>query len=224
MNRAPKIMKTSHLFARLAAGTLVAGLLVCLGGLTGCLSRPALKKQTFAFDVIPFSATNALGSDRILGIRTLQIAPPFEGRSLVYRNGENAYERDPYAEFLDEPNNQLITAVRGWWQVYGGFSAVVEPDSALKPNLVVEICVNRLYGDFRQPERPLAVLSMRFVFFDAPHGIPGKLLLQKEYARSIPLSQSNAAALVGGWNQALAEVLKQVSADLRPAELGRGNF
>jgi len=217
MNRSPNSKKISHRFRRLVAGNWVAVLLVCLGTLTGCLSRPALNKQTFAFDVIPVSATNAQSSDRVLAIRTLQIAPPFEGRQLVYRTGENAYERDPHAEFLDAPTDQLLAEVREWWQVNGGFGAVVEADSALKPNLVVEITVTRLYGDFRQPERPLAVMSMRFMFFDAPHGIPGKLLLQQEYARSIPLSRPNATALVVGWNQALAEILSQVSSELKPA-------
>jgi len=42
-------------------------------------------------------------------------------------------------------------------------------------------------------------------------------LLQQEYARSIPLSRPNATALVVGWNQALAEILSQVSSELKPA-------
>jgi cholesterol transport system auxiliary component len=172
---------------------------------------------------MPIAVTNADASGRILGIRKLQIAPPFDGRSLVYRTGEFACERDPYAEFLDLPADQLLAAMRAWWQANGHFRAVVEPDSALKADLLVEISVTQMFGDFRQPERPLAVMSLRFAFFDVPHGIPGNLVFQHEYDRKISLPTPTATALVAGWNQALTGILAQVSSDLRPAELGGKN-
>ncbi len=130
----------------------------------------------------------------MLGIRHLQIAAPFEGKSLVYRTGDFSYVRDPYAGFLESPADELMAPVRGWLRSNGGFSAVVEPGSALKPDTFVEISVSQLFGDFRQPEHPTAVLTMRFVFFDAPNGIPGKVLLQQEYSRGIPLKAPTAAA------------------------------
>src|SRR5271163_889849 len=93
-------MKTSHIRSRWAASNFATFLLVCICGLTGCISRPALNKQTFAFSAPAISATNVVAINRVLGIRNLQIATPFEGRSLVYRTGEFSYVRDPYAEFL----------------------------------------------------------------------------------------------------------------------------
>jgi hypothetical protein len=55
---------------------------------------------------------------------------------------------------------------------------------------------------------------MRFVFFDATNGVPGKAIFQQEYSRSIPLNAPTAAALLEGWNQALAEIMAEVSSDL----------
>jgi len=54
------------------------------------------------------------------------------------------------------------------------FAAVSELGSSLKPNILAEIEVTRLYGDFRQPQSPIAVLTMRFLFFDAPKASPEK--------------------------------------------------
>src|SRR5271170_10650 len=208
-------MKISQILSRKAANIFVAFLLVGICTLTGCLSRPALDKQTFAFSLPAIAATNVVAGDRVLGIRNLQIAAPFEGRSFVYRTGEFSYVHDPYAEFLEPPAEELIPPVRGWLRGNGDFSAVVEAGSALKPDTLVEVSVNQLFGDFRQPEHPAAILTMRFVFFDATNGVPGKVILQQEYSRNIPLSTPTAATLMEGWGQALSEILAQVSSDFR---------
>ena len=190
-------------------------------GSSGCLSRPALKIETFAFNTPTDETTNNAARSRVLGIRKLEIAAPFEGRSLVYRMGEFSYVRDPYAEFLEAPAEELMNPVRESLRRQGHFKAVVESGSALKPDTLVEIYINQMFGDFRQPERPLAILTMRFTFFDAPNGVPGRVILQQEYSRSVSLNAPNAAALMKGWNQALAEILAEVSLDFRNSEAGK---
>ena len=211
-------MKTSHFLSFWAARIFAVLLLAGVCGLTGCLSRPALTRQTFTFDVPTISATNAVTGGRVLGIRSLQIAEPFDGRSFVYRTGAFSYARDPYAGFLEPPAEELVAPVRGWLRDSGSFNAVVEAGSALKPDALVEISVSRLFGDFRQPGHPAAVLTMQFVFFDAPNGIPGRVMLQKDYSRRIPLDAPTAAALMDGWNVALAEILAEAASDFRHSE------
>src|SRR6266478_6145162 len=196
---------------------LTTAILVSACALSGCLSRPVLNRQTFAFTAPEMAPTNA-ASARVLGIRNLEIAAPFEGRPLVYRTGDHAYVRDPYAAFLDTPAESLLVTIREWLRGTASFAAVIEPGCSLKPNTLAEIEVTRLYGDFRQPQRPVAVLTMRFLFFDAPNAIPGRVLLEREYARSIPLKSATPAALMAGWNQALTQVLTQVISDFRNSE------
>jgi cholesterol transport system auxiliary component len=213
-------MKTSQINPRLASRIFSTLLLASVFGLTGCISRPALNKQTFTFNAPAISATNVVAGDRVLGIRSLQIAAPFEGRSLVYRTGEFSYVRDPYAEFLGPPAEELLAPMRGWLRDSGNFIALTEAGSALKPNTLAEISVSQMFGDFRQPAHPMAVLTVRFVFFDASNGVPAKVILQQEYSRSIPVSAPNAAALMDGWNRALAEILTEVSSDFLRSESG----
>jgi len=194
------------------------GLLVGVLGLTGCLSRPALKRETFTFNLPANDPTNQLAGSRVLGLRKLEIAPPFGGRSLVYRTGEFSYARDPYAEFLESPAEELMDPVREWLRRQRNFKAVVENDSAIVPDSLVEIHISRLFGDFRQAAHPLAILTMQFTFLDAPKGVPGKVIFQREYSRSISLSAPSAAALMKGWDQALGEILPEVSSDLWNSE------
>jgi cholesterol transport system auxiliary component len=207
-------MKIPQICPRSVANIFATFLIVCISTLTGCLSRPALKKQTFAFSVPVIATTNAVAGDRVLGIRNLQIAAPFAGRSLIYRTGEFSYVRDPYAEFLEAPAEEMMAPMRGWLRSKGDFSAVEEADSALKPDALVEIRVSQLFGDFRQPEHPAAILTIRFVFFAAANGIPGQVIFEQEYSQSVPLNAPTAVALMEGWNQALAVILTKLSSDL----------
>jgi len=190
---------------------------------TGCLSRPHLEKESFGFALPARTAESGAHGSRVLRIRSLQVTPPFDGRSLVYRTGEFSYERDPYAEFLVSPAEGLLAPVCGRWRDAGTFDAVSEAGSALTPDTLVEIQVSQLYGDFRQTGTANAVLAMRFVFFDAPKGVPGKVILQQEYSRSVPLEARNPAALIKGWNQALAQILDAAALDFgRAAEVWKG--
>jgi len=190
-------------------------LLVAICGLTGCLSRPALTRQSFSFSLPPVAVTNVVKHDFVLGMRSLQIAAPFDGRSLIFRTGEFTYERDPYAEFLESPADELMPAVREWFSTTGDFRAVTEAGSALKPDMLVEINVSQMYGDFRQPKHPAAIMAVQFVFFDSAKGVPGNAVFQKKCSRQIPLRAPTAAALMAGWDQAISEILAEISADLR---------
>jgi hypothetical protein len=181
-----------------------------------------LHKQTFAFTAPDKMAPSNVADARVLGIRNLEIAAPFEERPLVYRTGDHAYERDPYAAFLDTPAESLLVTIREWLRGAASFAAVIEPGSSLKPNTLAEIRITRLYGDFRQPQRPAAVFNIHFLVFDAPNAIPGRVLLEREYARSIALKSATPDALMEGWNQALTQVLTQVISDIRHSETEEG--
>jgi len=187
---------------------------LCL--LSGCLSRPALHTQTFAFDPPPDSSPKAAAScERVVSIRSLRVAAPFDDRSLVYRVGEFSYDADPYAEFLIAPAESLRAPIGSWMHRSDLFQTVVEPGSALKPNTMAEITVLELYGDFRRPSEAAAVLTLRFVLLDSPEGIPGKLAFEGEYSRRVLLKSKNPHALMSGWNEALNQILEQLGSDLR---------
>jgi ABC-type uncharacterized transport system auxiliary subunit len=191
---------------------------VCL--LTGCLARPPLDKQTFIFAQPPHSAGKTDSGSRVLRIRSLQVAAPFASRAFVYRSGESSYDRDTYAEFMVPPADGLISPICSGLRESGAFSAVTEGGSALKADTLVEIHVGELYGDFRRAENPAAVLTMRFVFFDAQNNLPGKVLLQREYTQAVSVKARTADALIEGWNQALAQIVDTAARDFSAVEAG----
>jgi ABC-type uncharacterized transport system auxiliary subunit len=190
---------------------LLAGLI--LGA--GCLSRPALNKQSFAFPIAPIVRTNPAPPRRVLEIRRIAVAAPFDGQSFVYRRSAYAYERDPYAEFLVPPAEILAPALRGAFLQGNIFDEVTLPGSALPADYQVEIYVTELDGDFRRPAAPTADLGIAFLFFDAKDARPGTVLFQREYHEQVPFHPRTAAALVPAWNQALNDIMTQLNGDLR---------
>jgi cholesterol transport system auxiliary component len=185
---------------------------------SGCVSRPALNVQTFDFSIPALRATNGVPNGSVLEIRILQIAPPFDGRSLIYRTGEFSYQRDPYAEFLGLPAEGMVGPVSEMLRRDGGFSEIVQPGSAAKPDTFVEITINQLYGDIRKPRSPYAVMAMQLTFMDATNGLPGKVIIQRNYSSRIPMNLTTPAALMEGWNQALVGILAESASDFRNRE------
>ena len=183
--------------------------------LGGCLSRPSIKTQTFAFSIPSPAGTNNAPEVHVLAIRALQISPPFDGRPLVYRTGDFSYERDPYAEFLSSPAEELAGSISTILVADGCFSAVVGMGSAAKPDTMVEINVNQLYGDIREPASPFAVLAVQVIFVKATNDLPGKVILQRSYWRRVPVKSATPAEFMKGWNEALVEIFSEVKSDLR---------
>lgn len=209
-------IKRTSVRSRWMRGIFGVMLLAAAFTLSGCLSKPALNKQTFVFNA-PVITNEAAGA-RVLAIKSLQIAPPFGGRSLIYRTGEYTYQRDPYAEFLSRPAELLVAPVSEMLLSRGCFSSVVEPTGAIKPDTLVEIKINELYGDIRKPENPEAVLALNVLFIDATNGIPGSVILSKNYSCRIPMKSSAPAALMDAWNKALVEIFADVVSDFRQKE------
>ena len=203
--------------AALASWRIVGLVTVCLLG--GCISRPPLDVRTFAFATPPAAKPDTgFRSHRVVAIRSLRVAAPFDGHSLVYRTGEYSFESDPYAEFFVSASESLLLPIRSCLRHAGTFEAVVEPGSALKPNTVAEINVLELYGDFQRPRQAAAILRLRILLFDSPNGIPAKLILEREYSRRIPLKARTPEAIMSGWNEALAQILAQFDSDVRVLE------
>jgi ABC-type uncharacterized transport system auxiliary subunit len=194
-------------------------LLLSVFTFSGCLSKPAMNQQTFAFSVPVASSTSEAAGSRVLGIRTLQVAPPFDGRSFVYRTGDFSYERDPYAGFLGLPAEILADPVAELLRGDGCFSAVVKMGSAARPDTLIEININELYGDIRKSDSPAAVLSIQVVLTDSKNGLTGKVLLQKNYSRRISMKSTAPAALMAAWNEALVEIFADIASDFRSREM-----
>src|SRR5262245_24027164 len=159
------------------------------------------------------SSANPIGSET-LEVSNIRISPRYADRSFIYRTSEVGYESDFYNQFLVSPSSLITEEVRKGLTGSQVFKYVIGPTNQSQPSYLLEGTVNALYGDFRNPNSPRAVLEMEFFLTSEIQEKPG-ILMQRLYAKSLPLTGRTPEALIKGWNEALEEILNSLATDLK---------
>lgn len=146
-------------------------------------------------------------TDYWLKIGPVAVAPPFDGKSLVYRLGVARYEKDFYNVYTSIPSEMIVNAERQWINQSNIFSAALGQGNSYFSYYLLQATVNEFYGDYRV--RPEAVVSMEFLL-SYTNGAKGNSLIgTNRYTKRVALKDNTPQALVIGQQQALAEILKE---------------
>ncbi len=195
------MMKRIFLFA------VVLGLFAC--------SLPSRSPVTpTAFMVNPERSGEPLKSRSSLWLKigSVSVAPPYDGRSLVYRLGDQRFEKDFYNVYTTLPADMISNAERQWINKSGIFSAAVGQSNSFFPYYTLQATVNEFYGDYRV--RPEAVVSMEFFLTVTNSGKGNPLIGSNRYTKRIALKDNTPEALVMGQQQALAEIFREYEVQL----------
>ncbi|MGH7853437.1 MAG: ABC-type transport auxiliary lipoprotein family protein [Candidatus Binatia bacterium] len=204
-----------NLTARLARHGALLLSLFCFGCVSFERSYP--EKRYFVIEVKDAKSGNA-GDGQILSLSNLHISPRYADRGFIYRTSETEYESDFYNQFLSAPAVMITEETRRALAASAKFKFVVGPASSLTANYVLEGSINALYGDFRKPSAPAAVLEIEFFLHNENPGNPG-IVLQKRYMKAVPLNERSPEALVRGWSEALEAITAMFVADVGDRKL-----
>lgn len=192
-------------------------------GCAGFLKQGPVAKAYFAIEVgNPPGASMSKATTRpnrpVLQIRTLQVAPPYDGALFVYRTGPSQFDTDFYNNFIAPPASLLTGDLVEWLSNAGTFT-VSGPEGDLPHNFVLQGNVTALYIDSTaSPQR--AVITGRFFLTQERNNGP-ELIMEKPYEGSAPVAGKAAADFAGAWGQAYRQMLIQLSDDLTQATRGR---
>jgi cholesterol transport system auxiliary component len=192
---------------------LLALCAACVG-----IERRYPDKRYFVLEVPAQASPSNPTANETLQVSNIRVSPRYADRSFVYRTSDSGYESDFYNQFLVAPASLITEEVRKGLIDTQTFKHVIGSTNQSQPNYVLDGAVNALYGDFRNVGSPRAVLEMEFFLTSENPTKPG-ILMQKRYARSIPLTGRSPEALVKGWDQALEEILTSLVSDLKAAGL-----
>jgi cholesterol transport system auxiliary component len=153
-------------------------------------------------------------TDDVLKVLTFSASPPYEGKGFLYAKGDNRIESDFYNEFLISPSTMFTEEVRKWMAGSGLFGHVTDLPPYQDPAYFLEGRITALYGDYRDPFVPKAVLGMEFLLL-RDVSASKDILLENDYKRELPLDRGSPAALVNGWRQALRSILLDFEGHVR---------
>ena len=151
-------------------------------------------------------------TDIWLKMGSVSVTPPFDGRSLVYRTGDQRYEKDFYNVYATIPAEMIGNAERQWLNKANIFSSTVGQSNSLFPYYYLQATVEEFYGDYRK--QPEAVVSIEFFLSATNSGKPNPLIGANRYTKRVPLKDNTPDALVLGLQEALAQILTEYEGQL----------
>ncbi len=181
---------------------------------SGCITveRPFPEKRIFTLETsdlyVPSEGNHAIHSG-VLQVRRFQISPPYSEPEFIYRVGEREVETDFYNVFASSPNLLIQSAVQFWFSEANVFSHVAARESLLQPSHFLEAVVVTIHGDFRNLSAPKAVIEIHFTLNQDVSGVV-KLIGSWKLRESISIENDSPQALVDGYSQGLAKILRQL--------------
>lgn len=164
-------------------------------------------------------------TDIWLKVGSVTTTPPFDGKSLVYRLGDQRYEKDFYNVYAVLPNEMVSNATRQWLNNAHIFAMTVGQGNSFFPYYTLQASVEDFYGDYRV--RPEAVVTIEFFLTVTNGAKTNPVIGSNRYSKRIALKDNTPAALVLGQQEALADILKQYEVELNkyagnlPPPIGR---
>lgn len=150
----------------------------------------------------------SIRSDGTVSVTFVNVGIPYSSDGFVYQLAGDRWEVDPYNQFLVSPAEMMTGILRNWLQDSQLFRNVAEPGEGGGQTYVVDCDVTALYGDFRNPSAPRAVLTMEFqIFRRTSSGL--ELAMKKRFSEAVPFAERRPEVMIDAWNSGLRINLEQ---------------
>lgn len=197
-----QMMKNSHLTKFAAFAFIALTLSAC-----SLPKRPALETASWMVAPERTGVPYKPRTDIWLKMGSVSTAPPFDSKSLVYRLGDQRYEKDFYNIYSALPNEMVGNATRQWLNNAQIFSMTVGQGNSFFPYYILQTSVEEFYGDYRV--RPEAVVTVEFFLTATDPQKRNPVIGKNRYTKRVALKDNTPQALALGQQEALAQILKE---------------
>lgn len=189
--------------------TKFAAVVLMMSALTACSlpKRPALETSSWMVAPERTGVPYKPRSDLWLKMGSVSTTPPFDGKSMVYRLGDQRYEKDFYNTYSALPNEMISNATRQWLNHAQIFSMTVGQGNSFFPYYNLQTSVEEFYGDYRV--RPEAVVTVEFFLTATDPKKHNPVIGKNRYTKRVALKDNTPQALALGQQEALAQILKE---------------
>ena len=169
--------------------------------------RPALETASWMVAPERTGVPYKPRTDVWLKMGSVSTTPPFDSKSLVYRLGDQRYEKDFYNIYSALPNEMVGNATRQWLNNAQIFSMTVGQGNSFFPYYILQTSVEEFYGDYRV--RPEAVVTVEFFLTATDPQKRNPVIGKNRYTKRVALKDNTPQALALGQQEALAQILKE---------------
>ncbi len=206
-------MKKNDPFKLLSAFLAIAGICSLTAGCVR-LNRSYPDVRTYSLDVSSQAHGDYSGTPVSLRMNAFSAAPQSADRYLAYRTGEAVYESDFYNQFVAAPAELIRDQAAAWLKGSPLVRFVLKPGETASPCYCVDGTLTDLYGDYRDPNAPKAVLRMKLTVSEAGQD-SSEVVFQKVYSREMPMDRISPQSLAESWNKELCGILAEFENDLK---------
>lgn len=196
------MIKNSRLMKLVAWAFIITALSAC-----SLPKRPALETSSWMVAPERTGTPYKPRSDLWLKMGSVTTTSPFDSKSLVYRLGDQRYEKDFYNVYSVLPNEMIGSATRQWLNNAQIFSMTVGQGNSFFPYYILQTSVEEFYGDYRV--RPEAVVTVEFFLTATDPKKRNPVIGKNRYTKRIALKDNTPQALALGQQEALAQILKE---------------
>jgi hypothetical protein len=189
-------------------------LLVWLVTLSGCSSTDTYNKKYYVLNTDRQVEPVGTQTDYVLEVCRFTVDSAYSGSGLVYRVSDFEYESDFYNEFLASPSAMITDKTRNWLSKSRLFKRVLDSGSQIDPTHIIEGNITALYGDFRDPLSPKAIIEMRIFLLKVETGQEPLPVFGKTYTSSISIGSDGPEGLVEALDRCLRGILSTLESDL----------
>lgn len=211
---APSLSSRSRAGRALAFAAMVA----LVSALAACsLTRPSIAKRTFLLEPAPppMASVQKLAS---LRVGLVNVAPPYRGKAFVYRQDELKFEADFYSEFFVSPAAMLSEATARALGSANVFRRTFSPGTNDSGEYVLDGFASELYGDLRDPAKPVAAIAITY-YLSPANALAPNVIWTREYRQRTPLAEATPDAFARAWNAGLSAILADLARDLAATDL-----
>lgn len=192
-------------YARALLSFLLGGA-IAFGG--GCnLNQPYPAKDTFVLRGGEIGRAPVTLSETVR-VEPVRIAPPFDGRSLVYRTGEVAFNRDYYNVFIAPPDELATAELIRMLSDSGVFKRVSGVASASSADVTLECMVTDLYADERDAQKPVAVCIAKIRRLKNEGGGTA-VLSDQTFEATVPITSNSGAGIAEALGRAFGSTVQK---------------
>jgi ABC-type uncharacterized transport system auxiliary subunit len=155
--------------------------------------------------------------NKLIKVDKFSVAHAFDTSSIVYRDGPNLRNIDPYNRWRTKPGEMVTDFLVRDLRQSGLFRAVFSHNGTQETRYLLEGQVNE-FLESKDKDGLNAILSLNITFFDlSKKEITEKVVFQRDYRYAEPLERETYGGLAQAMSKAMEKFSRQIMMDLYQA-------